>query len=434
MNSLLKAQNPEYIGKYEVLRVLGQGSTSTVYLADDPFAHRKVALKLFDPQLLAHEGFKRKVQKIFHNEAALVGQLRHPHILEIYDAIADTQGSYLVMEYVSGGTLESYCCVDRLMPIDQVIEVVFKASRALDHAYRHGVIHRDIKPANILLTQSGDVKISDFGSAMWLESDATQLQEGGSPAYMSPEQIRQEVISEQTDIYSLGVVMYELLTGQYPYEQGTSGHLPYQILQGELTAPNLYREDIFPELERIVLKALHRDTAQRYGSWKEFGDDLLGVASRPIICQSPFESDTKKFRTLQSLKFFQMFDDVQLWEVLRFSSWRKLEAGTQIIREGDVGDSFFILAQGEVVVSRSEVQLATLGMGECFGEMLYFKSATAVRDTSVTVRQDSQVIEIRAKALRQASDACQVQFNKAYLNILDAKLSRMVQLASGQAA
>ena len=430
LKSLLHAPHPVQVGKYEVLQALGQGSTSTVYLVNDPFAQRKVALKLFDPQLLTHDSFKRKVQKIFHNEASLVGKLRHPHILELYDAIADTQGSYLVMEYVSGGTLEYYCCLDRLMPIEQVIEVIFKCSKALDHAFQNGVIHRDIKPANILLTQCGDVKVSDFGSAMWIQSDATQLQEGGSPAYMSPEQIRQESLSQQTDIYSLGVVMYELLTGQYPYEDKNNTNLTYQILQGNVIAPSLYRHDIFPELERIVLKALHHSTGSRYDSWKSFGNDLLGIANRPIICRSLLDSDTKKFNTLQKLKFFEFFDDVQLWEVLRFSRWRNLEKTTQIIREGETGDSFFIITKGAVIVSRGHVKLAKLERGDCFGEMLYFSSPSTIRDTSVTVSEDSQVIEIKASVLNQATDTCQVEFNKAYLRILDAKLSRMIQLAS----
>lgn len=430
--------HPASLGKYEILKVLGQGSTSTVYLAEDPFAHRQVALKLFDAQLLSHKRFKRKVEQIFQNEASLVGQLRHPHILQVYDAmvgdqpsvVADDQASYLVMEYVAGGTLEAFCCIDRLMPIEQVIEISFKCTRALDYAHRHGVIHRDIKPANILLTECGDVKISDFGSALWEQTDATQLNVGGSPAYMSPEQIRQEPLSQQADIYALGVVMYELLTGQYPYDHTSNVSLSYQILHGAVTPPSQYRPEIFPELEQVVLRAMHPDTHLRYTCWQDFGDDLLAIASRPIICQSSYGSDTKKFKILQSLQFFQTFDEIQLWEVLRFSRWRELTQGQKIIQEGEVGESFFILAAGQVEVTRGPVKLATLKQGDCFGEMLYFNSTSIVRNTSVTVSEDSQVIEIKATTLTQASDVCQVQFNKAYLKILDAKLTRMVTLVS----
>ena len=431
LNPLPQTHLPETLGKYEILSKLGKGSTSTVFLAEDPFKHRQVAIKLFDQELLCHEGFKRRLNKIFHNEASLVGQLDHPHILEVYDAVTNDQNSYLVMEYISGGTLEKYCCIDNLMPIEQVIEVIFKATRALDHAFHHGVIHRDIKPANILMTATGDVKISDFGSALWADADETQIIAGGSPAYMSPEQIRQDPLSQQTDIYALGIVMYELLTGQYPYDPSSNMSLSYQILHGKLTRPSIYRTDIFPELEQIVLKALHQDVNQRYRSWRHFGDELLAIASRPIICQSSYDSDTQKFKLLQSLDFFKSFNEIQLWEVLRFSTWRKLSKGQQVIQEGDVGESFFILAEGEVEVTRGTVKLAKLKVGDCFGEMLYFDTTSTVRDTSVTVGEDSQVIEIKAKTLSQASDACQVQFNKAYLKILDRKLSRMVKMVSG---
>ncbi|NJN23252.1 MAG: cyclic nucleotide-binding domain-containing protein [Acaryochloridaceae cyanobacterium RL_2_7] len=147
--------------------------------------------------------------------------------------------------------------------------------------------------------------------------------------------------------------------------------------------------------------------------------------------QSSYESDTQKFKLLQSLAFFQSFNEIQLWEVLRFSTWRKLHQAQKIIQEGDVGESFFVLAAGKVEVSRGGIKLTTLKTGNCFGEMLYFDSTSALRDTSVTVIEESQVIEIQAKTLNQASDACQVQFNKAYLKILDQKLSRMVKMVSG---
>ena len=434
-----QAPQPKGLGKYKILQPLGQGSTSTVYLAEDPFGHRKVAIKLFDLQLLFHEGFKHKLQKIFQNEASLIGQLRHPHILEVYDAMVGdwssaiaSEHSYLVMEYVAGGTLEFFCCIDRLMPIERVIEIAFKCTRALDYAHHHGVIHRDIKPANILLTEEGDVKVSDFGSALWRQADETQLTAGGSPAYMSPEQIRQDPLSQQTDIYALGVVMYELLTGQYPYDYSSNASLSYQILHGQVTKPSQYRPEVFPELEQIVLRAMHQDAALRYSCWQDLGDDLLAIASRPIICRSSYDSDTKKFQTLQSLSFFQTFDEIQLWEVLRFSQWRHFAQGEKIIQEGEVGESFYILVDGQVDVTRGSVKLATLTTGNCFGEMLYFNATSAVRNTSVTVSEDCEIIEIKATSLNQASDACQVQFNKAYLKILDAKLSRMVTLASGK--
>jgi eukaryotic-like serine/threonine-protein kinase len=191
---------PKQLGKYRILKILGQGSTSIVYLAEDPFAQRQVAVKFFCQPQTGTDSLKQRVLKIFLNEASLVGQLNHPHIVSILDAVVDPENRLLVMEHVDGGTIEPYCQVDRLFPVQRVVEVIFKCTKALEYAQQHGIIHRDIKPANILLTADGDIKISDFGSALLERTDQTQLSGMGSPAYMAPEQLRDESLSQQADI------------------------------------------------------------------------------------------------------------------------------------------------------------------------------------------------------------------------------------------
>jgi serine/threonine protein kinase len=165
----------ERIGKYDVVRELGRGATSEVYLANDTFADRKVAIKLVRQEALGDIEYGRRFQKLFLTEASLAGKLQHPHIAAIFDAVADQEGSYIVMEYVEGTTLEEYCRVENLLPIPRIIELVFKCSKALDYAHRLGIIHRDIKPANILMTSEGEIKISDFGAALSLGSETTQV-------------------------------------------------------------------------------------------------------------------------------------------------------------------------------------------------------------------------------------------------------------------
>src|SRR5258708_2028952 len=164
--------------------------------------------------------------------AALAGKPNHPHIVEILDAVVEPEHSYLVMEYVPGTTLEVHSDVTNLLPLNKVVEIIFKCIRALEYAFQHGVIHRDIKPGNILLSESGDTKVSDFGASFQQRhgQETTQLTGVGSPAYMSPEQIRMEDITHQTDIYSLGVVMYRMLTGRLPYEANTQARLSFAIL------------------------------------------------------------------------------------------------------------------------------------------------------------------------------------------------------------
>ena len=166
--------------------------------------------------------------------------------MQIYDAVVDEGISYIVMEYVDGGTLEPHCNANTLLPVERIVEIIFKCTRALDFANRPGVIHRDIKPANILLHGETDIKISDFGSAMITTSMTTQVSGIGSPAYMSPQQIKEHPLTLQTDIYSLGVVMYQLLTGQLPFQASNNFSMMYQITNVEPQPPSSLRPEIPP--------------------------------------------------------------------------------------------------------------------------------------------------------------------------------------------
>src|SRR3954453_1797687 len=245
----MKFELQEHIGKYPIVKEIGSGATSRVYLARDTFANRDVAVKFFlfsaedDPQT------ERMMHKAFLAEASLAGKLNHPHIVDIYDAVAEPDHSYLVMEYVPGTTLAAHSDVSSLLPLNKVVEIVFKCIRALEYAFQHGVIHRDIKPGNIMLSQNGETKVGDFGASFQqrLGQETTQITGVGSPAYMSPEQIRMEDVNHQTDIYSLGVVMYRLLTGRLPYEgASTTAGLTYAILNTPPVPVLTLRPDLPP--------------------------------------------------------------------------------------------------------------------------------------------------------------------------------------------
>src|SRR6266480_2844723 len=215
----MKLEPKEQLGKYPILREIGSGATSRVYLARDPFA--------------------------------------------------DRDHSYLVMEYVPGKTLEAHADVSTLLPLNKVVEIIFKCIRALEYAFQHGVIHRDIKPGNILLSQYGETKVGDFGASFQqrLGHETTQITGVGSPAYMSPEQVRGEALTHQTDIYSLGVTMYRLLTGRLPFAAATQAALTYAILNIEPTRPAKLRPEVPGLLDAVVMKALEKDLAARYPSW-----------------------------------------------------------------------------------------------------------------------------------------------------------------------
>ncbi len=415
----------DQIDKYKVIRMLGEGATSEVFLCHDPFHGREVAVKIVrGDRLKGGDEDGKLARKLFITEASLAGKLDHPHIVQIYDAVVGEDMSYIVMEYVPGGTLERYCDVQNLLPLDAVIEIVFKCTRALDFAHRLGVTHRDIKPANILFLGNTDIKISDFGAALLTSSDQTQVAGIGSPAYMSPQQIKEHVLDHRTDIYSLGVVMYQLLSGVLPFQASNNFSLIYQITSAEPPPPSSHRREIPPALDGIVRKAMQKELEQRYATWNEFSYDLAEAFRNDLLAGHSQEvADTEKFNTLRALSFFSAFSDAELWEVMRISAWENLPANTVIMQEGEQGDFFCILASGEVRVTKHKKLLNVLAAGECFGEMAYLGRSGRERGADVSTLADSQVITIRTEDLASASDACRHPFDRAFMEILVERLT-----------
>jgi len=414
----------EAIGKYQVVRELGRGATGKVYLATDPFAKREVAIKLAFPEALKSSEDGAFYKNMFLNEAALVGKLNHPHIVQIYDAVVESEYSYIVMEFVPGGTLEKFCDPALLLEPAEVAEIIFKCVRALGFAHRLGLTHRDLKPGNILHVGGTDIKIADFGAAINTVSDRTVINNVGSPAYMAPELIAGGAqASASTDIYALGVVMYFMLVGRLPFSGASVASVIYQIVNTEPDPPGAHRQGIPADLEAVVRKAIAKDPAARYATWEEFGQALGAVWTKLHQAEERGPSDTERFNLCRSLSFFKEFPENELWEVLRISKWRKFPPGTALIKEGDHGDSFFILAGGYVRVTRGKRTLSVLTGGDCFGEMSYLAhKESPVRSATVTTTSDCLVIKIRAEDLRAASSSCRRLFDERFLNTLVARL------------
>lgn len=411
----------ERIGKYDIIREIGAGATSVVYLAVDPAAGRKVAIKRLRPEVLGDSETGQRFRRLFFTEASLAGKLRHPHIVSIYDAASTEEDSYIVMEYVPGGTLEQYCRVDNLMSLQRIVELVFKCCKALDFVLRFGVIHRDIKPANILIDESNDIKISDFGAALAVSADTTHVTGVGSPAYMSPEQVRDQQLNHQTDIFSLGVVMYQLLTGHLPFKASNSFSMIYQIINVDPVPPSVYRPEISPVLDGIVGKALAKNLDERYRNWGAFSAELASTfAQLQDVGREVGESE--KFDSLRSLSFFREFSDADLWQVVRISRWSRHPSGTIVIREGDAGGSFFVLASGEVKITKAGRLLNVLGPGECFGEMSHLGTGNSQRSATVAAHTEVMLIEVGDKALENSGESCRSRFNTAFLRLLAQRL------------
>src|SRR6266852_7251906 len=274
----LRMSTLQTVGKYQLLKELGRGASAKVYLAEDPFAKRKVAIKVAFPEALKSAEDGAFYKSMFLNEAALAGKLNHPHIVQIYDAVVEDKYSYIVMEYVEGGTLEKFCKPDALLETREVAEISFKCVRALAFAQTLGLTHRDIKPGNILHSDGTEIKIADFGASINRVSDRTVITNVGSPAYMAPELVTGGAqASHLTDIYALGVVMYYLLAGKLPFSGANTLSVIYQIVNTDPEPPSAHREGISPELDAIVMKAMEKDAAKRYANWDEFGAALAEI-------------------------------------------------------------------------------------------------------------------------------------------------------------
>jgi serine/threonine protein kinase len=415
---------PEKLGKYEIRKQIGRGSMGVVYKGYDPFTDRLVAVKVARSEALKNPEAGARYRKMFFNEAHTAGKLKHPNIIEILDAGVDGESCYIVMELVEGGkTLKQYCTPENLLPYEQVVQVIFKCAKALDYAHREGVIHRDIKPSNILVTDDLEVKIGDFSIAHVMTADtAATMPMGfvGSPRYMSPEQVQEDTITNQTDLFSLGIVMYELIAGKHPFIADGFSRLIHKIINEKQPPLRTYRSDVPEILEKIVYHCLEKDTAKRY----KMGLSLAGDLSLAFdYLEQPQEdlAGKEKFMLVKQLDFFRGFSEAEIWEIIRACIWQEYESGCEIIVEGDIDDAFFVITSGAVEVVRDGNVIGGLQQGDCFGEMGYL--ANMKRTATIRARDYVRLMKINGTLIDQLSVGCQLHFNKVFLRTLVKRLS-----------
>jgi serine/threonine protein kinase len=417
---------PDRIGKYVIINEVGQGSTGRVFLSHDPYYGRDVAIKLYNIENEEDEQKARVTRKMFFNEAQMMGRLQHPNILPIYDAGEENGSYYVVTEHVHGArTLHAYCRPDNLLRIDDVVEIIFKCAKGLHYAHGRGVIHRDIKPSNIMLTLDNDVRVIDFGIALIKDSDVSRIEGiAGSPSYMSPEQVQSAEITARTDIYSLGAVTYELLTGYRPFRANSLSKLLHQIVYATPPPIHTLREGIPEELEEVVMTALRKEPDHRFANGLEFAGALTRL-HQTLRNQYDRLDKQEQFDTLRKLRFFHDFSHSEIWEVLRASEWCAYQPGDEIIREGELDDRFYIIVSGAVSVHSGRRQIGVLSDGDCFGETSYVRGAR--RTATISATAPVTLVRVSSTLLEQSSSACQLRFNKVFLRSLIERLQGVAQ-------
>jgi len=411
----------ERIGKYEVIREVGRGSTGTVYLSHDPDYGRDVAIKAYRINVDEDPARSKVARKMFLSEAHMVGMLQHPNIMPIYDAGEEKGFLYVVTEFIHGArTLAAYTRPDNLLPLDDVLTLMFKCAKALHYAHSRGVIHRDIKPSNLMLTTDSDLRLIDFGIALHTDADFSRIEGiAGSPSYMSPEQVQSLELTNHSDLYSLGAVMYELLTGHRPFRAGALAKLLHQIVYSTPPPMLSLRPDLPAELETVVSTVMHKEPDQRFPNGAELAN-AIGRVHAQQRSQADKTDRQEHFNLLRRLKFFHDFSSGEIWEVLRAGTWQAHAPGDEIVRAGGIDDRFYVIVSGACNVERDGALVGRLEAGDCFGESSYLRGAK--RQAAVTAGNNVTILRVSSTLLEQASSACQLRFNKVFLKSLIARL------------
>ena len=406
------------IGKYDIRKQLGKGATGTVYLAVDTFSGKEVALKVIEPEVFKDPEFGAVYRGQFLNEASLAGKLKHPHIVSILDAVVQEDSGHIAMEVVSGGDLSQHVTTETLLPVADVLQIGFKCCGALAYAFNEGIVHRDIKPANLMIAQGTDVKIADFGAALLRKAQSVQTASIGSPYYMSPEQLEEAPLTHHSDMYCLGVALYELLTGQRPFMADSLQMLVQKILNQQPAPPSSLRAELPKEIDRVVLRALGKKPEFRYATWDEFALELSNVGK--LVLPADAIMDSEKYVALKNVDMLANLSDAELWELTHAGRWTRVAAKQAIVREKEPGKSFFFLAQGQVKVTLAGHLLNTISEGESFGEMAYIRGGEMPRHATVESMTAILLAEFEPDALDRMSLGAQLQLTRALVrNLVD---------------
>ncbi len=297
-------QPGQMLGAYRIIGQIGKGGMATVYKAYQASVDRYVAVKVLPSQLAESQEFATR----FHQEARIIAKLEHPHILPVFDYGESDGVAYFVMRYLDAGTLKDKMEAGRPLPFDEIDRIFTQLADALSYAHGHGIVHRDLKPANALIDSQGNVFLTDFGIAKLLESASPRLTQTdaimGTPAYISPEQAQGKPVDQRSDIYSLGIILYEMVTGGVPFVADTPLAVLFKHISDPLPLPSLVKPDIPAPIEQVILKALAKEPQDRFAtaaefvaSWKRALEESETVHRAPETVSAPTSYATPSDQT-----------------------------------------------------------------------------------------------------------------------------------------
>lgn len=408
---------PEKIGRYEVVRSIGQGGFATVFLCRDPYINRALALKVSETG--NGSGNQSTLAKLFQ-EAEAAGRLLHPNIVTIYDAGIQEPYCYIGMEYIEGTTLYSYCTPGKLLPVAEALDIMIKVCHGLDFAHQRGIIHRDIKPSNILLGGDGEIKIADFGLACFAELAGEEHKTVGTPSYMSPEQLEGKPVTTKTDIFSAGVILYQLLSGHKPFDAQGSLEIRRKIANEPHKPLSEINHDLPRELTIITDRALAKDPKDRYPTTFDLARDLEGALKGSSLHLNGALAERTK--SLLTLKFFEGFSTDEAIHLISIGSWLSYKAQDVVVHENEKGNGFFVIISGEVAVTVEDEEMGRLKRGECFGEMAFLLSRK--RSATIKAVDDCRLLRLNPEKIDILSSEIQIKLYRLFAKNLASYLLR----------